>query len=117
MSLDLRLPDSQMRPDLSQAEQHDLLMMLVSLDWHVPTQEGGIDARWLDAFLALRIADVLAKRHFGKPLMELAAKDRASLRDYAESCVEDAAGIFGVPEGDAEYRPQDEPEWDSERAL
>ena len=82
-------------------------------DWELPqlNEAAGIDARWLQALVCVRFADLLAQLTTGQRLKALSVEDRAWLRGQVEQLVEDAVQRFEVPAGDAEYRQEDEPEY------
>ena len=67
-------------------------LMIVARDWELPRLNDtvGIDARWLQAFLAIRIADLLAQVAIGDRLHQLPAKDRAWFHTHSEALVADA---------------------------
>lgn len=81
--------------------------------WSIPDEQG-VDARWRQAFVATRMAGVLAELAAGVQMEKLDASDRGWLKGQAESLVEDAVVYFETPIGDSQYRPQDEPEYDFE---
>lgn len=70
----------------------DAQLNAVARDWELPhvNAAAGIDRRWLHAFLAMRIADLLAQVALGDRLHHLAPKDRAWLKTHAEALVTDA---------------------------
>lgn len=53
-------------------------------EWPCPEAGDGIDSRWLDAFVATRLQDVLARRYFGKPFPQLTVDNRTILRGRVE---------------------------------
>lgn len=60
--------------------------------WELPrlNDAAGIDVRWIQSFLAMRIADLLAQIAVGDRLHQLPAEDRAWFRSQAENVVQDA---------------------------
>jgi hypothetical protein len=70
----------------------------VCRDWELPVinDAAGIDARWLQSFLALRIADLVAQVALGDRLHHLPAIDRAWFRTQAENLVQDACVRYEV---------------------
>lgn len=53
-------------------------------EWPVPEAGDGIDGRWLDAFICVRLQDVLARRYFGTPFPKLDVADRTVIRGRVE---------------------------------
>lgn len=56
-------------------------------EWPLPEIGGELDERWLDAFIACRLQDVLARRHYGVSFKQLSVEDRCVVRGEAESFV------------------------------
>ncbi len=104
------------KQDVNLEIEDDALMMTASREWELPrvAESTGIDARWVQAFLSLRIADLLAQVSTGQKLAVLDAKDRAWLKGQADALVQDAVDRFDddLVEGDEEYQPHHEPEYD-----
>ena len=85
----------------------DQQMLAVSREWELPREAGEIDGRWLDAFLSTRLADLIARRHFKLPLLQLRPVDRGAVKVYAEQCISDAGITFGgTRAGDWQYEPE-----------
>lgn len=59
-------------------------LAISSGEWPCPEPGDGIDLRWVDAFIATRLQDVLARRYFGTPFPRLETKDRVVLRSRVE---------------------------------
>lgn len=68
---------------------------IVSTDWIVPPVSIEIDPRWREAFVASRIADVLAQLAADQRLYGLDRADRAWLHGKAEQLVIEALDYFG----------------------
>jgi len=80
--------------------------------WSVPSGQG-INDEWRNAFAATKFAEVLADLAVpGLPLREFDPKDRAWMREQAETLVDDTVARFTSHPGDVEYQPQEEPEYD-----
>lgn len=62
-------------------------------EWTLPKGEG-IDARWLQALVAVRFADLLAQLTTGQRLQALSVEDRCWLREQVTQLVEDAVERF-----------------------
>lgn len=73
-------------------------MMIVSRDWELPrlNDAAGIDDRWLQSFVALRFADVLAQIALGDRLHQLPADDRAWFKAQCENLVTDAINRYDI---------------------
>jgi hypothetical protein len=78
--------------------EFDQLMDAVAREWELPrlNETAGIDQRWLESFLALRIADLVAQVAIGDRLKNLAPHDRAWFRHQAESLIQDAIARIDV---------------------
>ena len=76
----------------------DADMNAVMCDWELPrvNPSAGIDPRWLQAFLAIRIADLLAQIALGDRLHQLPPEDRAWLKAAGENVVQDAVTRYDV---------------------
>ena len=76
----------------------DTTMMIVSRDWELPRRSltTGIDDRWLQAFVALRFADLLAQVAIGDRLHQLPPEDRAWCKAQCENLVADAVSRYDV---------------------
>ena len=66
-------------------------------EWTLPSGEG-IDARWLQALVCVRFADLLAQLTTGQRLQALSVEDRCWLREQVTQLVEDAVERFETPE-------------------
>ena len=100
--------------------EFDQLMDAVAREWELPhlNAAAGIDQRWLESFLALRIADLVAQVAIGDRLKNLTVHDRAWFKAQAEQLVQDAITRIdvmlmagrGVEEGTAmnQWRKRDE---------
>lgn len=53
-------------------------------EWPCPEAGDGIDSRWLDAFVCVRLQDVIARRYFGTPFPKLSVEDRTVIRGRVE---------------------------------
>ncbi len=53
-------------------------------EWPCPEAGDGIDTRWIDAFIATRLQDVLARRYYGTPFPRLSVEDRTVIRGRVE---------------------------------
>lgn len=63
----------------------DDLAVAVSMgEWPLPTVGEGIDSRWQDAFICVRLQDVLARRYYGTSFPLLSKEDRAIIRGRVE---------------------------------
>lgn len=67
-------------------------------DWPLPEMGGELDARWVDSFIAIRLADVMARRHYGVSFTQLSVEDRVVVRGECESFVERQTWIAGKRE-------------------
>lgn len=96
--------------------EEDATLMAVSREWELPrlAEATGIDARWLSAFVAVRVSDILAQLATGKRLKELQPSERAFIREQVEQTIEDVTVKFKPHFGDPEYQPELEPEYDFE---
>ena len=65
-------------------------------DWRVPANDDIREARWLDAWFALQLANVTALHLYGKPLSALKPLLRADIRSFADSYTEDAATRYAA---------------------
>lgn len=79
-----------------QSDVEDDLMLAVSREWELPPEADavGIDARWRQAFLVARFADLLAQLTTGQHLRRLDLADRAWLRERTERFVADVVEFF-----------------------
>lgn len=68
--------------------------VVVGDTWRLPTGEG-IDDRWLDAYIATQLQDVLARRFFNTPFPKLTTPDRAAIRMQVEGFVGQMSLLFG----------------------
>ena len=82
----------------------DDAMMIASRDWDLPrlNDAAGIDERWLHAFLALRIADLLAQVAVGDRLQHLPPVDRAWFKAQGEGVVVTAISTYAPLHTEAE---------------
>lgn len=55
--------------------------------WAIPLIEEGLCEDWMDAWLAMQLCDVLARRHYGTPFLGLSVEDRNVIRGEAESFI------------------------------
>ena len=78
--------------------EFDQLMDAVSREWELPhlNAAAGIDQRWLESFLALRIADLVAQVAVGDRLKNLVPHDRAWFKHQAEQLIQDAIARIDV---------------------
>ena len=58
-------------------------------EWVLPPQEDGIDARWVSAFVATRLQDVLARFFLGTAYPRLSVEDRALISVEVERFLEE----------------------------
>ena len=56
-------------------------------EWPVPEIGDELDEQWVDSFIAIRLADVLARRHYGVSFKQLSVEDRLKVRGESESFV------------------------------
>lgn len=70
------------------------LALIVSTDWIVPDVSPEVDDRWRQAFVASRVADVLAQLCTDRRITALDVAERAWLRGQVEQLVEDALAMF-----------------------
>lgn len=56
-------------------------------DWPLPEIGGELDEQWVDSFIACRLQDVLARRHYGVSFRQLSTEDRVIIRGEVESFV------------------------------
>jgi hypothetical protein len=68
-------------------------------EWELPEEGDGIDCRWLDAFIAVRLQDVIARRFYGMPFPKLSVQDRTVIRGRTEFFI---AQLAAVLEGEEE---------------
>ena len=64
-------------------------------EWVLPPQEDGIDARWIDAFIATRLQDVLARRYYDTPFPKLSVEDRTAIRSRVEFFLAQMGAVLG----------------------
>lgn len=78
--------------------EFDALMDAVAREWELPkvNETAGIDQRWLESFLALRIADLVAQVAIGDRLKNLNVHDRAWFKAQAEQLIQDAIARIDV---------------------
>jgi len=55
--------------------------------WPLPVIRKGIDRRWVEAYAAQQLADVLARLVLGHPLARLRPSHRAFFNSYAEQTI------------------------------
>lgn len=53
-------------------------------EWPMPEAGDGIDPRWQDAFICVRLQDVIARRYYGMPFPKLSTEDRTVIRSRVE---------------------------------
>lgn len=75
--------------------------ILVGDTWHLPSGDG-VDERWLNAYIATQLQDVLARRFLGTPFPKLSAEDRASMRLRVEGFITAMSIVFGPHIGKAD---------------
>ena len=77
---------------------HDTEMRIISRDWDLPrlNDAAGIDDRWLQSFVALRFADVLAQIAVGDRLHHLSPEDRSWFKAQCENLVTDAVNRYDI---------------------
>lgn len=99
------------------AQFRDIFLQGIQIEpvqlWAIPS-EAGIDDRWRQAFVAGKIAEVLAELSAGVPLKSLDALDRAWVREQADITVDAAIDRFQKPVTDdgSHYEPHREYEPD-----
>ena len=77
---------------------HDTVMA-TAREWELPhlNDAAGIDDRWLQSFLAARMADLLAQVAIGERLKHLPPPDRAWFLGVAEATVRHAITRYQFP--------------------
>lgn len=114
-----RYPETEWYHELFKAERDDCRRFVLQLrikflkldrvsedqttpDWTVPRGLDGLDPRWLDAWFASQLANVISLHMWGRPLKQMSARVRALVKDYAETVTDDAVKLF-APILDPEY--------------
>lgn len=68
-------------------------------EWPMPELSADITDQWRDSFIAIRLADVLARRYFGQSFQALPVRDRVNVRSAVETWVEEMTDAFGITKG------------------
>lgn len=63
------------------------------LQWDLP-MDSELSDDWRDSYIALQLADVMSRRHYGQPFKKLSVEDRLKVRDECESFVARMAYLY-----------------------
>lgn len=82
--------------------EEDRLFDLAAADWNLPNlnEAARIDQQWRRSFVAVRIADILARLETDTKFLKLDVRDRAWLRGQVESLVDEVSDYFNKPPSD-----------------